>query len=74
MKPIRIPIWYPCIICSSVDHWTLDCLKKIKVQNMFRIEHVSSTTTTTPKPFKIDNVLVNVVTTITTYGRQLEQV
>jgi hypothetical protein len=41
---------------------------------MFRIEHVSSTTTTTPKPFKIDNVLVNVVTTITTYGRQLEQV
>jgi hypothetical protein len=28
IKPIKIPLWYPYIICSSVDHQFEDCPTK----------------------------------------------
>ncbi len=40
---------------------------------MFRTKLISFTATTTPKPFKIDNVLVNVVIVITIRNQQSKQ-
>ncbi len=40
---------------------------------MFRTKHVSSNATTTPKPPKTNNVLVNVIAIVTTHSQQLEQ-
>jgi len=57
---------YPCIICSNVEHRFGKCPRKIEVHNMFKIKHVSYNSMTTPKPPKIDNVLVNVVIDVTT--------
>ncbi len=31
IKPIRIPLCYPCIICFSVDYQFGDCFKKTKI-------------------------------------------
>jgi hypothetical protein len=35
IKPIRIHLHYPCIICFSVNYWFGNCLRKIEIQNMF---------------------------------------
>jgi hypothetical protein len=40
---------------------------------MFRIKLVSSNATTTPKPLKPNNVLINVVVVVTTYNQQPKQ-
>jgi hypothetical protein len=72
-KPIRVHILYPYIICSNVKHRSRECPKKIEMQNTFRTKLVNSNVATRPKPPKLDNVLVNAVTTITTHGQQLEQ-
>ncbi len=40
---------------------------------MFRIKPINFNATTTSKPLKIDNMLVNVVVDITTHNQQLEQ-
>ncbi len=39
---------------------------------MFKTKPISSNVMTTPKPPKIDNVLVNVVAVVTTRNQQLE--
>ncbi len=65
IKSWKIPIHYPYIICSSVEHRCGEFPKKIEVQNMFRTKHVSSIVTTTPKPLKLDNVLINVLVVVT---------
>jgi hypothetical protein len=72
-KPIKIPIHFPCIICSSVEHKSKECPRKIEVQNMFRTKLVSYNIITSLKSPKLDNVLVNVVVVVTTYSQQLEQ-
>ncbi len=43
------------------------------MQNTLKTKHVNSNVATTPKPPKLDNVSVNVVTAITTHSQQLEQ-
>jgi hypothetical protein len=35
VKPTRVPLKYLCIICSSFEHHTPKCPRKIEVQNMF---------------------------------------
>ncbi len=43
------------------------------MQNTLKTKLVNSNVATTPKPPKLDNVSVNVVTAITTHSQQLEQ-
>jgi hypothetical protein len=57
--------FYPYIICYSVKHRSRECPRKIEVQNVFITKLVSSIVTTTLKPPKIDNVLVNVIVVVT---------
>jgi hypothetical protein len=33
VKPTRMPLKYPCIICSSFEHHAPDCPRKEEVQN-----------------------------------------
>jgi len=40
---------------------------------MFKTKLVSFKVTTTPKPLKIDNVLVNVIVVVTTHSQQSKQ-
>jgi hypothetical protein len=40
---------------------------------MFKTKHVTSNATTTPKPPKLGNVLVNMVDVATTHSQQSEQ-
>jgi hypothetical protein len=40
---------------------------------MFRIKLINSNVTTSPKPPKHDNVLINVVAIVTTCNQQLKQ-
>jgi hypothetical protein len=35
VKQTRVPLRYPCIICSSLEHHAPDYFRKTKVQNMF---------------------------------------
>jgi hypothetical protein len=35
VKPTKMPLRYPCIICYSSEHHAPNCFKKIKVQNCF---------------------------------------
>ncbi len=56
---------YPCIIYFNFEHHAPNCPRKTKVQNMFRTKS-NTTTTVVPKACKLDNVLVNVVVTVTT--------
>jgi hypothetical protein len=30
VKPTRVPFKYPCIICSSFEHYAPDCLRKVE--------------------------------------------
>ncbi len=66
VKSRKIHVHYPCIIYFNVEHRFGECPKKIKIRNMFKTKLVGSNVTTTPKPLKTDNVLVNVVVVVTT--------
>jgi hypothetical protein len=35
VKSAKVPLKYPCIICSIFEHRALDCPRKTKIQNMF---------------------------------------
>jgi len=65
----RIPICYPYIICFTKKHKYGECSRKIEVQNMFKTKLVSFNAMTSLKPPKINNVAVNVVTTITSHNQ-----
>jgi hypothetical protein len=65
VKSRKIHVCYPCIICSNIEHRFGECPRKIEVHNMFKTKPISSNATTTPKPPKTDNVLVNVVVVVT---------
>ncbi len=71
VKPIK-PLYYPCIICSNINHQFGDYLKKTKVHNIIQVK-LFNTTTITPKPLKTNNVFVNVIVDITTCSKTLEQ-
>jgi hypothetical protein len=49
VKLEKIPIHYPCIICSNVEHRSGECPQKIEIQNMFKSKLVSYNATTTFK-------------------------
>jgi len=49
VKSGKIHVYYPCIICSSIEHRSKECRKKFEVQNMFRTKFVSSNAMTSPK-------------------------
>jgi hypothetical protein len=72
IKPTTIPLQYPCIIYSNVEHCAPNCLKQIKVQNMFHTK-TNFATTLVPKPLKLDNVPINVVIIVTTCSQVQEQ-
>jgi hypothetical protein len=66
VKSRKIHVRDPCIICSSVEHRSRECPKKTKVQNMFITNLVNFNATIASKPPTIDNMLVNVVVTVST--------
>jgi Iap family predicted aminopeptidase len=66
VKSGKILVHYPCIFFSSIEHRSRKCPSKIKIHDMFKTKHVSYNAIITPKPSKIDNVLVNVVADVTT--------
>jgi hypothetical protein len=35
IKPTKVPLKYPCIICYSYEHHEPNCPRKTKVHNMF---------------------------------------
>jgi hypothetical protein len=72
IKLARVPLRYPCIICSCFKHYAPDCLKKTIVQKMFRTKS-TTTTIVVAKPSTPNNIPVNVVTPITTQSQVLEQ-
>jgi hypothetical protein len=72
VKPIIIPLKYSCIICSSSKHHAPNCLRKTNGQNIFRTKP-TTTTTIVSKPFKFDNVPINVVVVIMTCNQVPEQ-
>jgi hypothetical protein len=72
VKPTTIPLQYPCIIYYSVEHCAPYCFKQIKVQNMFHSK-TNFVIIVVPKPLKLDNVPINVVTIVTTCSQVLEQ-
>jgi hypothetical protein len=65
IKPVRIHVQYPYIICSNVEHRSRTCPRNVEVQNMFKTKHVSFNATTTFKLPKFDNVPINVVFVVT---------
>jgi hypothetical protein len=69
-KPMKVPLQYPCIICSNMEHRLRNCPCKKEVQNIFCTK-IANTTQVTIKPIKIDNVPVNVVANVTTYSQVL---
>jgi hypothetical protein len=68
VKSRKIPICYPCIICSSIEQRFRECLKKIEVHNVLRTKPINSNATTS-KPPKTDNVLINVIVVVTTHSQ-----
>ncbi len=68
VKPIKVPSRYPCIIYSNFEHWAPNCLKKAKVQNMFRIKPTATANVVAKNP-KLYNVPFNVVIAITTHNK-----
>jgi hypothetical protein len=69
VKSRKILVCYPYIICYSIEHRYGESPRQIEVQNMFKTKPVSSNATTTPKPPKTNNVLVNVVVAITPHNQ-----
>jgi hypothetical protein len=66
IKSRKIPIRYPYMIYSSIEHRSRECLRKIEIQNMFRTKLVSSNAMTTLKLLKTHNVPINVIDVATT--------
>jgi len=64
IKPAKIPLWCPCVICYSFEHHTPNYLRKTKVHNMFRTKPTTIATIIT-KPYKPNNVPINVVVVMT---------
>ncbi len=44
VKLATIPLRYRCIICYGANHWFGDCLRKAKIQNMFKMKPPNSNT------------------------------
>jgi hypothetical protein len=57
VKPTRMPLRYPCIICYSSKHRALDCPRNTKVYNMFWTKPTTTTIAITRNP-KPNNVLI----------------
>lgn len=72
VKPTTIPLQYPCIIYSNVEHCASNCFKQIKVQNMFHTK-TNFANIVVPKLLKLDNVLINVVIIVTTCNQVPKQ-
>jgi hypothetical protein len=72
VKLAKVPLRYPCIICSSSTHRAFNCLRKVEVQNMFQTKP-NITPTIGATNFKPNNVPVNVVAIVTTRNQTLEQ-
>ncbi len=72
IKPNRVPLRYPCIICSNSEHCALDCPRKVEVQNMFQTKPTTTTNVVAKNP-KPNNVLVIVVDVVMTCSQVLEQ-
>jgi hypothetical protein len=72
IKPTKVPLKYSCIICSSFEPHAPNCLRKTNDQNMFQTKP-TTTTTIVSKPFKFDNVPINVVVVIMTCNQVPEQ-
>jgi len=64
----KILLPYPCKICFNVEDRLGECLRKIEVQNMFRIKPINFNATIASKSLKTDNVLVNVLVVVTTHN------
>jgi hypothetical protein len=71
IKPTRMPLRYPCIICSSFEHYAPNCFIKTNVQNMFWTKPTIITNVITKNP-KIDHVLINVVNVVMTCSQVLK--
>jgi hypothetical protein len=72
VKLAIVPLRYPCIICFSSKHRAPKCLRKTKVHNRFRTKPTTIATIMT-KSYKLDNVLINVVITVTTRNQVPKQ-
>ncbi len=73
IKPIRIPLRYPCIIYFNFEYRALDCFINTKVQKMFQTKP-TTIAIIVPKPYTYDdNVPVNVVAIVTTHNQVLDQ-
>ncbi len=68
VKPTRMPLKYPYIICSSFEHYALDGPRKEEVQNMFWTK-LTTTAIVVAKNPKFDNVPINVVIVVTTHSQ-----
>ncbi len=66
VKPTRMPLKYPYIICSSFEHYALDGLRNEEVQNMFWTKPTTIAIVVAKNP-KFDNVPINVVIVVTTH-------
>jgi hypothetical protein len=64
IKPAKIPLWCPCVICYSFEHHTPNCPRKTKVHNMFQTKPTTIATIIT-KPSKPNNVPINVIVVMT---------
>ncbi len=73
VKLQKIHVCYPCVIYYSAEHRYGECLKKIKVHNMFRTKPINFTIMTTPKSLRTNNVPVNVVFVVTIHSQQSKQ-
>ncbi len=71
VKPVRVSLRYPCIICSNFEHHALDCPRKVEVQNTFQTKPITIAIVVA-KSLKPDNVLINVVVVFTTCSQVLE--
>jgi hypothetical protein len=72
IKPTRVPLRHPYLIYSNFEHHAPNCLRKTKVQNMFRTKPTTIAIVVT-KNLKSNNVPINVVDVVMTHSQILEQ-
>ncbi len=72
VKPTKMPLRYPCIICSSSKHCDIKHPRKIEVQTMFQTKP-NIIAIIVAKNLKPNNVVVNVVAIITTHSQTPKQ-
>jgi len=72
IKPTRVPLKYPCIICFSFKHRAFDYPRKIEVQKMFWTKP-NIIPTIVAKPSKPNNVIVNVIVVVMTCSQVPKQ-